>query len=127
MAEREAYPSDVSDAEWAVLAPFIPRAKPGGRPRSVNMREIVNGIFYVARGGGSWRMLPHELPNWRTVYGYVRDWVADGRWERMNDGLRTDRRIAQGRNPEPSTAIIDSQRVKTTGKEGFAASTATSR
>jgi len=66
------YASDLSDAEWAILEPLIPPAKPGGRPRSVNMRQVLNGIFYVLRAGGAWRLLPHDYPAWSTVYDYIR-------------------------------------------------------
>src|SRR5215470_2155981 len=78
------YASDLSDAEWAILEPLIPPAKPGGRPRSVNMRQILNGIFYVLRSGGAWRLLPHDFPAWSTVYDYIRR-VAQ-RWHLGGDG-----------------------------------------
>ncbi len=115
---RQPYPTDLTDREWAILAPLIPPAKPGGRPRSVNLREILNGIFYALRAGGSWRMLPHDLPPWPTVYGYFRAWQQDGVWERLNTTLREQVRRSVGRAATPSAAILDSQSVKTTEKGG---------
>jgi putative transposase len=119
---RAAYPSDITDTEWLLLVPLIPPAKPGGRPRSVNLREVINGIFYVLKEGITWRALPHDLPPWPTVYGYFNRWGKAGLWERMNDALREAVRLQAEREAEPSVAIIDSQSVKTTavpGERGF--------
>src|SRR3972149_8249092 len=121
--KRKAYPSDLSDKEWELLELLIPPAKPGGSPREADMREIVNAIVYQLRSGGAWRLLPHDFPNWSTVYGYFNRWSKDGTWERINAHLRRDRRGAEGRAPEPSAAIMDSQSVKTTEKGGRAATT----
>ena len=121
---RRPYPSDLSDAQWRVLEPLIPPPKPGGRPRSVDIREVVNAILYVARNGATWRALPHDYPPWRTVYHYFRyfrAWRRDGIWERVHDALRDRVRVEAGRDASPSAAIIDSQSVKTTGKGGRAA------
>ena len=117
--ERKPYPSDLNDAEWQIIKPLIPPAKPGGRPRNTDMREVLNGIFYELRSGCAWRMLPHDLPPWQTVYHYFRQWKGDGTWEAMNQTLRIRLRIAEGREAEPSAAIMDSQSVKTTDVKGI--------
>ena len=120
MNKRQAYPSDLTDEQWTILAPHIPPAKEGGREGTVDMREIVNGIFYLLVSGCSWRMLPHEFPNWKTVYHYFRTWQADGTWERLNSLLREQVRLDAGREATPSAGSIDSQSVKTSKKGAYA-------
>jgi len=118
--QRRVYPSDVTDKEWAILEPLLPAAKPGGRPQEIERREIVNGILYVLRSGCPWRLLPHDLPNWSTVYLYFREWKQAGIWEQVNTALRREVRVSLGRNPEPSAAILDSQSIKTSSVRGDA-------
>ena len=115
---RIAYPSDLTDARWRLIVKRIPPAKPGGRDRSVNMREVVNGILYLVRTGCSWRQLPHDFPPWGTVHWYYRCFRLDGTWQKIHDALRDEVRVSDGRKKSPSAAIVDSQSVKTTEKGG---------
>jgi putative transposase len=116
--KRQPYPSDVTDAQWAILEPLLPVPDPEGRPVEIERREIVNAIFYVLRSGCPWRYLPHDLPVWETAYSYFRDWKQDGTWERIHTALRKQLRLRMGRDPEPSAAILDSQSVKTSAVRG---------
>lgn len=102
---------------------MIPPAEPGGRHRSVDMREVFNGVLYLLRTGCSWRQLPHDLPPWGTVHYYYRRFRLDGTWDRIHDNLREKVRRKAGRKPTPSAAIIDSQSVKTHHKGGSVATT----
>jgi putative transposase len=116
-AARKPYPTDLTDAQWAILDPLIPSAKPGGRPRKVDMREAVNAMFYLNRTGCQWDMLPHDLPPKSSVYDYFAQWREDGTWERLNDALRTQVRTeVENRDATPSAGSIDSQSVKTAGQ-----------
>jgi|SRR5258707_2952710 len=110
---RKPYPSDLTDEQWAVLEPLIPQPWPGGRPRTTDMREVLNALFYHVREGGSWRALPHDFPPWKTVYNYFQWWTWDGTWQSLLDTLRPQVRIKAGRAATPSAAAIDSQSVKT--------------
>jgi putative transposase len=109
------YPSDLTDLQWAVLEPEIPPARPGGRPRKTNMREVVNAIFYITREGCSWRALPHDFPPWKTVYNYFEEWKRDGTWDHFLTALRQGVRLAAHRGRTPRVACVDSQSVKTAG------------
>lgn len=119
---RKSYPTDLTDAQWEHLEPLLPKPKSGtptgGRPVTVELRDIVDAIFYHLRAGAAWRMLPHDFPPWQTVYGKFRDWRLDGTWEKVHGRLREDVRIDTGVPPTPETLRVDSQTVKTTHRGG---------
>jgi transposase len=116
--KRRAYPSDLTNGQWAVIEPMIPEAAPGGRPRRAPKREIVEAILYLLRAGCSWRLLPHDFPPWQTVYHYLRRWEREGVWARVHHTLVMADRERAGREASPSAAIIDSQTVRTADQKG---------
>ncbi len=109
---REAYPTDLNDTEWAQIAPYLPDQNTTGRPREYELREILNGLFYVDKNGCTWRALPHDLPPWQVVYYYFRKFKLNGLWEKLNQVIREVVRKQTGRLPQASAMIIDSQSAK---------------
>ena len=99
---RKTYSTDLTDAQWNLLEPLLPPDSQKGHPRTSDLREVVNGILYVLRGGIPWRMMPHDLPPWGTVWWYFRKWRKDGAWEEFEEALRPMVRESEGRDATPS-------------------------
>ena len=118
---REPYPTDLTDAQWLIIAHLIPPPKFGGRPRAVDIRDVVNAVIYVVKSGCDWRMLPHDFPQWKIVYHYFDVWKKDGTWKDIHDALRGKLRKKLGKKAQPTAGIIDAQSVKTAEKGGFVA------
>lgn len=118
MGQLKTYGSDLTDAEWNRIEPLLPTDKPVGRLREVDLREVLNAIFYRVDNGVKWRNLPADFPAWQTVYGYFRLWVRLEVWESINQALVGEVRQAVGREAEPSLGIIDSQSVRLGEKGG---------
>src|SRR5207237_7129824 len=122
MKTNHIYPTDLTDAQWNCIKELIPAAKPGGRTRSLVMREVINAILYIVVSGCQWRMLPREYPAWQSVYSYFQQWRDDGTGPRLHDTLRAQVRERAGRHKHPTAGALDSQSVKTTqvaGVRGF--------
>jgi putative transposase len=111
---RKPYKTDLTDEQWEIIRPLIPPAKPGGRPRTTDIREVLNTLLYQARTGCQWELLPHDLLPKSTVWDYFQQWRDDGTWQRIVDALRPQVRQAKGREPTPRVGYIDSQTIKGT-------------
>jgi putative transposase len=118
MNNNPLYPTDLTDRQWDCIKDLIPSAKPGGRPRPLEMRAVVNAILYIVVRGCQWRMLPREYPAWQSVYSYFRQWRDDGTWKRIHDTLRAQLRRKAGRHKHPTAGALESQSVKTTQLPG---------
>jgi len=119
---NQIYPTDMTDSQWNHIRELVPAAKAGGRPRTLDMRRVVNAIFYLTVGGIQWRMLPKEYPNWKSVYDYFLQWRDNGIWKRIHDTLRAKARQKAGRHKHPTAGCLDSQSVKTSfvpGERGY--------
>ena len=115
---RKAYPSDVSDEEWAFVAPYLTLMTEDAPQREHDLREVFNGLRYVVRGGGAWRMMPNDLPPWPAVYQQAQRWIAAGVFDAMTQDLRRILRLLDGRHEEPSAAIFDSRTLQSTPESG---------
>ena len=124
---RKPYSSDLTDRQWEELCGLIPPALPGGRRRSVDMREVLNGIVYVLRSGCAWRQMPHDLPAYQTCWYYFDRFAAQGVWQDLAERLYPAARLRAGRDPMPSEAVIDAQSVRTTRKGGLGSASAMTR
>ena len=120
--DNQIYPTDMTDSQWNCIKELVPAAKPGGRPRTLDMRMVINAIFYITVGGIQWRLLPKEYPNWKSVYHYFHKWRDEGIWKRIHDTLRARIRQKAGRHKHPTAGCLDSQSVKTSfipGERGY--------
>ena len=118
MNKNQLYPTDLTDCQWDCIKDLIPPAKPGGRPRTLEMRAVINGILYIVVSGCQWRMLPREYPAWQSVYTYFRQWRDDGSWQPIHDTLRAEVRRQAGRHKHATAGCLDSQSVKTSAGPG---------
>lgn len=124
---RRRYDTDLTDAQWELIAPMIPDGRAGGRPRKARSRELVDAILSFLRAGVAWRLLPHDLPPWQTVSDYLRRWQREGVWQHVLHALVLADRERCGREPSPSAAILDSQSVRTADQKGAARATTRAR
>lgn len=120
--ERLTYPTDLTDAQWLIVESYVCTSGLGRKVKHTK-RELINSIFYQARTGCAWRLLPHDLPPWGTVYKRFQDWRDTGTWDRLLEGMRRAVRVAAGREPEPTAGAIDTQSVQTGGKRGAVSGT----